>query len=301
MIYSNIMREGRDMSPFKEQLAAMYRNDSEVISVTAIENPNQLPSLTDGFDLLLLIVTSSPERANHIHHYIKDNRRIQERWIHPDKMDPWAMGDNRNLMQWLLKGEIVLDRDTYLEGLRHKVLEFPTELREHKLLVEFCRFLRTYLQSKEYLLDEHLLDAYHNILEAIQCWARIVILEEGHHPEMKVWRQIRYMNPGVYKLYEELTTSKETVKQRVQLVLLACEFSVMSKMELCCRPLLNILSSREQAWSINELQQHPLLKEITGTLPLLLNKLVKKSLIQEVAVSSDDNFMEMEIHYIKRS
>jgi hypothetical protein len=289
------------MSPFKEQLAAMYRNDSDIMSVTAIENPNQLPSLTDGFDLLLLIVTRSPERANHIHHYIKDNRRIQEKWIHPAQLEPWVKGDNRNLMQWLLKGEIVLDRDTYLEGLRHKVLEFPIELREHKLLLEFSRFLRTYLQSKEYLLDEHLLDAYNNILEALQCWARIVILEEGHHPEITVWRQIRYMNPGVYKLYEELTTSKETVKQRVQLVLLACEFSVMSKMELCCRPLLDILASRELPWSASELQQHPVLKDISGTLPLLLNKLVKKSLIQEVAVSSDVEFMEMELQYTKRS
>lgn len=289
------------MSPFIERLAAMYRNGPDIMSVAAIENPSQLPSLTDGFDMLLLIVTRSPERANHIHHYIRDNRRIQERWIHPADLESLVLGESRKMMQWLLKGEIVLDRDTYLEALRHKVLEFPIDLREHKLLLEFCRFLRTYLQSKEYLLDEHLLDAYNNILEALQCWARIVILEEGHHPEITVWRQIRYLNPGVYKLYEELTTSKETLKQRVQLVLLACEFSVMSKMERCSKPLLAVLESRKEPWSATELQEHPVLIDIKDELPLLLNKLIKKSLIQEVAVSSDAEFMEMELQYTKRS
>jgi hypothetical protein len=285
------------MQSLKEQLVTRYRQDPNILSVTAVENPNQLPSLTDGFDLLLLIVSRSPERADHTHHYSKEGAHIQERWIRPVELEHWVMGDSRHLIQWLLKGEILLDRDTYLEGLRHKVLEFPIELREHKLLIEFCRFLRTYLQSKEYLLDEHLLDAYNNILEALQHWARIVIIEEGHHPEITVWRQIRYLNPGVYKLYEELTTSRETLKQRVQLVLLACEFSVMSKMERCCRPLLNLLAGQEQAWSAAELQHCPELRDIRSELPLLLNKLVKKALIREVAVTSELEPLEMELHY----
>ncbi|MFC0213580.1 nucleotidyltransferase-like protein [Paenibacillus chartarius] len=284
------------MQALKEQLAARFRLDPDICSVSAVENPNQLPSLTDGFDLLLLIVTRSLDRSDYIHHYSREGVHIQEKWVHPDQLEQWIMGDSRNLIQWLLKGEILLDRDTYLEALRHKVLEFPFELRGHKLMVEFSRFLRTYLQSKEYLLDEHLLDAYNNILEALQHWARIVIIEEGHHPEITVWRQIRSLNPGVYKLYEELTTSRETVKQRVQLVLLACEFSVMSKMERCCVPLLHILESREEPWSAAELQRLPALRDISADLPLLLNKLVKKSLIREVAMTNDVE-LELELRY----
>ncbi|KIL37895.1 hypothetical protein SD70_30100 [Gordoniibacillus kamchatkensis] len=287
------------MQSLKEQLAALYRADPDVVSVVAVENPNQLPSLTDGFDLLLLLVTRSRERANHLHHYIKEQVHIQEKRIPLAELEASLLGDSRSLIQWLLKGEIVLDREGRLEELRNKVLEFPAELREHKLLLEFCRFLRMYLQSKEYLLAEHLLDAYNNILEALQCWARIVIIEEGHHPEIAVWRQIRYMNPGVYKLYEELTTSKETVKQRVQLVLLACEFSVMSKMERCCGPLLAILEGREEPWSAAELRQHPALADIQGELPLLLGKLVKKSLIREVAVASESELLDLELRYTK--
>jgi hypothetical protein len=287
------------MQTLKEQLAARHRQDPDIVSVIAVENPNQLPSLTDGFDLLLLLVTRSPDRANRLHHYIKEQVHIQEKWVHLAELERSLLCDSRSLIQWLLKGEILLDRDTCLEGLRHKVLEFPPELREQKLLLEFCRFLRTYLQSREYLLDEHLLDAYNNVLEALQCWARIVIIEEGQHPEVTVWRQVRYLNPGVYKLYEELTTSKETVKQRVQLVLLACEFSVMSRMERCCRPLLDLLGSREKPWSVTELQRHPALLAVRGELPLLLNKLAKKSLIREVAIAGESELLEPELRYTK--
>jgi hypothetical protein len=282
----------------KEQLLLKFRDDKRVISITAVDNPKQLPVLTDGFDVLLLIITNDSLMNNHFINYSRDDVRIQERWVDPTSLEHWIRnGDNRNIIHWLLRGEILLDQNTYLEGLRHRMLEFPVDLREHKLLIEFSMFLRKYLRSKEYILDEHLLDAYNNILEALHHWARIVIIEEGYHPEITVWRQIRTINPGVYKLYEELTMSKETIKQRVQLVLLACEFSVMSKMERCCKALVRIMEQREQPWGADELLRHPDLVEIKVELPLLLNKLVKKSLIKEVAIPIDDEFTELELKY----
>ncbi len=282
----------------KEQFLLKFRNDQRIISVMAVDNPKQLPSLTDGFDTLLLIVTNDLSLNNHTTNYIRDDSRIQERWVDPSSIEQWIRhGVNRNILHWLLKGEILLDQNTYLEGLRHRILEFPGDLREHKLLVEFSHFLRKYLQSKEYILDEHLLDAYNNILEALHHWARIVIIEDGYHPEITVWRQIRAINPGVYKLYEELTMSKETLKQRVQLVLLACEFSVMSKMERCCEAFIQILRENEQPLSTDELQQHSQLVELKAELPLLLNKLVKKGLIKEVAVIIDEENSEIELRY----
>ncbi|CAG7646024.1 nucleotidyltransferase-like protein [Paenibacillus allorhizosphaerae] len=274
------------------------RRDDAVISVAAVDNPSLFSAVTDGFDLLLLVISSDTERAHQQYHYIKENRRIQERWISPDALNGFILhGEQRSIIYWILKGEILLDRNMYLESLRHKVLEFPDDLREHKLLIEFSKFLRSYLQSKEYLLDDHTLDAYHNVLEALRHWARIVIIESGHHPEVTVWRQIKSINPGVYKLYEELTLSVETVKQRVQLVLLACEFSVMSKMERCCTPLLDVLGSREEAWTLQELQQEPKLADIRMELPLLMSKLVKKSLVKEIVFTDDTELSVLELRY----
>ncbi|MCZ8517789.1 nucleotidyltransferase-like protein [Paenibacillus filicis] len=286
------------METIKAYRLDKLRQDEAVISVSAIDNPSLFSAVTDGFDLLLLVVCRDPARNYQQFHYIKDNLRIQERWLTPDTLNETILhGEHRNIIYWILKGEILLDRDMYLESLRHKVLEFPMELREHKLLIEFTKFLRSYLQSKEYILEEHLLDAYNNILEALHHWAHIVIIESGSHPEVMVWRQVKTVNPGVYKLYEELTLSKETLKQRVQLVLLACEFSVMSKMERCCRLLIHLLASREEAWSMEELQQVDQLAEVRSELPLLLNKLVRKSLAKEVAFTMEADLSLMELRY----
>ncbi|SCW81502.1 Nucleotidyltransferase-like [Paenibacillus tianmuensis] len=286
------------MDSLKAYWVERLRQDESVISVAAIDNPSLFSAVTDGFDIVLLVVSNNNEHAHQQVHYIKDNRRIQERWICPDTLDELILrGEYRNIIYWILKGEILLDRDMYLETLRHKVLEFPLPLREHKLLIEFSKFLRCYSQSKEYILDEHLLDAYNNILEALHHWARIVIIESGNHPEVTVWRQVKTINPGVYKLYEELTLSKETLKQRVQLVLLASEFSVMSKMERCCKPLIELLASREEAWSLQELQQQPELADIKADLPLLLNKLVKKSLAKEIVFTHDPELSVLEMRY----
>lgn len=286
------------MESVKQYWVERLRQDEAVISVSVVDNPSMFSSVTDGFDILLLVVSHDNERTHQQIHYIKDNLRIQERWISPDALEQWILhGEHRNLIYWILKGEILLDRNTYLESLRHKVLEFPLELREHKLLIEFSKFLRCYLQSKEYILNEHCLDAYNKILKALHHWARIVIIESGSHPEVTVWRQVRTINPGIYKLYEELTLSNETLKQRVQLVLLACEFSVMSKMENCCKLLIDLLASREEAWSLQELQQVPKLADVKADLPLLMRKLVKKSLAKEVIFTIDPELSVLELRY----
>lgn len=75
--------------------------------------------------------------------------------------------------------------------------------------------------------------------------------------------------------------STETLDQRVELILLACEFALMSKMSDCCGLLLNILGSRKESWSIKELLQHSGLSQLEAELPLVLRKLVSRSLIRD--------------------
>ncbi|GIP41127.1 hypothetical protein J31TS4_44070 [Paenibacillus sp. J31TS4] len=171
--------------------------------------------------------------------------------------------------------------------------------KEQALLLEFSKFLRKYLLAKECFLHEQLLDAYSSIESALHHWARIVILEQGELPEVTLWEQAKRVNPGVYKMYEELMFSSETIEQRIQLILLACEFAVMSKMELCCEPLLRLLRSRQQGWTIEELQSQPAL----GGLPIdwgqLLGKMVQKSLIHRLSLGTDSLTEEAEIRYVK--
>ena len=272
-----------------EHIQAFLQNKfSEVASVSgvlAVRSASPFSPVVDGFDLLLLVVTKDAPTMNYINHYSKDGYLIQERHISQEALQQWIMtGENRNVIEWLIKGEICMDRDTYLESTRHRLLEFPKEMRSQKLLIEFSHFLRRYLQCKQYLKDGHNLDAYSSIMEALLHWARIAIIEQGAHPEVTVWQQIKKINPGIYKLYEELVQSTETVEQRAQLVLLACEFNVMSKMAIWCELLLQVLASRNEPFSPYELKYHPELRPLHIDMALVLKKLVKRGIVREVLV-----------------
>ena len=165
------------------------------------------------------------------------------------------------------------------------------------MLQEFALFLKTYLQSKEYLKREYYLDAYSQIVEAIHHWARIVVIEAGVHPEEIVWEQVYEINPGVYKLYDELTRSDETLEQRLQLIVLVCEFTIVSKMKDCCKLLLDILKSGKRSWSVLELSRHPRLQHLNIDLTPVLKKLAAKSLVKEILAVRDPQFAEIELQY----
>jgi hypothetical protein len=258
-----------------------------LISLLLVANPFSYQPLIDGMDRLALIVTRAADLNGETEHWIWKDDRIQVRRVTPETLESWIVsGDNRNVVHWLVEGEIKIDRESYLESLRDRLMEWSPLIREQKLLSEFSRFVRTYLQAKQDLKDGQILDAYSNVLSSLHYWAHIALVEQGMHPELTVWDQIRRVNPGIYKLFEELTTSGETLEQRVQLVLLACEFSVLNKMESSCALLIRLIERREQSWTPAELLQHPDLSSLSLDMSILLQKLVKRGCIREIAKPS---------------
>ncbi len=288
------------MNYLSQFIKEKYADDPSVRSVLVVHTASPFSPLIDGFNYLCLVVTDDEEQADPIFHYIKEDTSIQERRIHASGLEQWIVfGENRSIIQWILQGEICIDRVGYLEGVRHRLLEFPTEMRQQKLFIEFTLFLRNYLQAKQYNKENHLLDAYTSILEALLHWARISIIETGTHPEMTVWRQLRKINPGIHKLYEELTLSGETLEQRVQLVILACEFNVTSRMADCCSILIKVIESRAESYSPSELMKHPDLNQLNVDMALVLKKLVLRGLIRETVVLVNDSLKldALEVRY----
>ncbi|WP_438448475.1 nucleotidyltransferase-like protein [Gorillibacterium sp. sgz5001074] len=285
----------------KEQLTAGLLEAKGLLGAVAVSDDSGLSVLSEGNGLLLVLVVENGASDGSISHYMQDGIRIQERRISRSTLEAiLAAREDRTFIQWMIQGEIWVDPQAYLAQVRAELLEYPAIAKEQKLLAEFSMFLKRYMQCKEFLHAEQILDAYSCILRAIHHWARIVVLEAGVHPEATVWQQVRQYNTGVYKLYEELTASPETLKQRVELVLLACEFSVMSKMESCCSMLIRILEESEEPMGVEDLLGHPYLQGQTGAnLPLLLNKLARKALIKEVAVATDAELFSLEVKYTK--
>ncbi|MCI3923119.1 nucleotidyltransferase-like protein [Paenibacillus sp. TRM 82003] len=275
-----------------------YEHRADVIAAALVEKPMQFSALIDGFDALVVIVTDSEDLSAYTHHYSKDNIYIQERWYDRATLEALLQQEgSRDVRQWILAGEIVLDKQGFLQNRRDELLAVTPDQRERRLFLEFTLFLRHYLLSKSYLQDGDELDAHSHILAAVHHWARISVIEADQVPELTVWKQVRKVNPGIFKLYEELTMNTETLEQRIRLAHLACDFSVMSKLKVCCEPLLRILSSRAEPWSASELEKHPVLRPMQAELHLLLKKLVKRSLIQEVFVTSDTNLDLLEMKY----
>jgi hypothetical protein len=183
-----------------------------------------------------------------------------------------------------------MERGSFLTGFGYNFIDFSGKFRTRKLLAEYTSLLRKYLECKKLLQNEHDMDAYRYCLEALHHWSRIAVIEEGLTPEVSVLRQVKGINPGIYKLYEELTMSKESVRQRVKLVLLACEFAVMSKMEACCMPLIDLIRSRPEPLCVEDLMDEEELRDVRGDLPLLLDKLAGRSFIRKVFVPGDLDF-----------
>ncbi|WP_424768860.1 nucleotidyltransferase-like protein [Paenibacillus sp. sgz302251] len=278
------------MEQIKAHFVNSYKEEQSLVSLAVIENPYPYNPLIDGLDLLVLMIFKQDLRLNEMEHIQFEGKRVLARRIDQNSLNEWVSGgENRNIIEWLVRGEILLDRDGYLKTMRERLLQFPDSMREQKQFTEFTGFLRTYLQAKQDLLDGNLLDAYSHVLTALHHWAHIALIEEGRHPELTVWKQLKRVHPGIYKLYEELTVSPETLEQRVQLVMLGCEFSVMNKMKSSCSLLFNILASREEPWSITELQTHSSINVLHIDLSLVLQKLVKREYIREVAVMQEAN------------
>jgi hypothetical protein len=276
------------MGSLNDELIQYFQQNSNVRSVIMLSNDSAFSPLTDGFDILLLVLCYGFDANRPLSHYMKHHRRIQERWVDADGLQQWvAAGENRRIIEWLIQGSVLFDRDGYLTGLRANLLAFPAALRERRLLIEFSAFLRTYLQSKEYLNQGHFMDAFSNILEALHHWARIAIIEQGIHPEVTVWQQLRTINVGVFKLYEELILSPEPIEKRIQLLILASEFFAATKLDICCTIIFRILRSRTEPWAVHELAVHPDVRDLPIDINMILHKLTQKMLVREVVWSSE--------------
>lgn len=261
----------------------MFAREEDLVGLLLVTDPYSSLPLIEGADQLIIVIRGQDPAIEEIELWMHDDVRVQVRRVTPDTLERWLVSGDRRGVQWLVQGEVLSDDTGYLEELRLRLDEWPVLLREQKLLFEFSGFIMTYLQAKQDLQSGQVLDAYSQILASLHFWAHIALVEQGILPEITVWEQMRKVNPGIYKLYEELTVSSETLEKRVQLVLLACEFSVLTKMRSSCGLLLQILESRKEPWTVAELQRDARLRGLRLELSLLLQKLVQRGLAREVA------------------
>lgn len=259
--------------------------DEEAVGAMAYRNLENTfhGSLVHDFDINVVVVYKDEVDESAIKHTILRGEHCQVLSVGIEKLQRSLLsGQDNVLLKCFLEGDIISDTDGQLAVLRRDFLRFSGSKREQQLFIGFARFLNKYVDAKVHMKHGRVMDAYQSILGGLYHWAEIELIERGIHPESAVWEQMSGLNTPVRKLYEELTFSTETLGQRIELVMLACDFSLISKMADCSAILLRILRSRRTPWTVQELMQHPELEPVSTELPIILRKLVYGSLVKEV-------------------
>lgn len=254
---------------------------AQTLGVLMLEKKSQISPVTDNFDVILLIIVSEASDAWYVKHYQFGEKTAAMHVVEEKQLMYWVdTGSYRRVVEWIGNGKILFDRNEYLTTLKAELEDFPTKKRKLKLAMEFAKLTRNYSEAKDLYVSNHYLDAYSKVLSSLHSLGRLAIIEQGYHPEVVVWNQIRQIDPEVYKLYEELIESKESVQKRVELMLIAIDFSLGTRAELGASHLLDVMSTSEQAWSFGDLKIHPAVQLYELDLSTMIDYLIAKDLLK---------------------
>jgi len=258
-------------------------SQANTIGVMVIEKKQQKDSpATDTFDSILLIIVKSGDQPVFVKHYSYNDKKAAMHIVTEAKLNEWILlGNNRKIFDWLYEGRIIFDRNEFIDNLKKELRDFPFYGRKVKMGIEFSRLIRRYRDGKAFFDEFHYLDAYNHVIHSLHHLARLAIIENGFHPEVTVWPQVKHIDPEIYKLYEELVSSEETMKKRLELLFLASEFLIHSRTQVGSAHLLSILEERD-VWTFNDMMEHKELAVYSVDLEIFVEYLIEKKQIEVV-------------------
>ncbi|MGY3718218.1 nucleotidyltransferase-like protein [Sutcliffiella cohnii] len=262
-------------------------SQSNTLGTLLIEKRNRNSPNTDRFDAILLMIVKELETALYIKHYDIGEQKAALYVVSEGQLKDWIqLGTNRRVIDWIMNGKILFDRNEYIITLRNKLDDYPLEDRKVKIGIEFAKLIRRYMEGKDFFESNHHLDAFNHIVHSLHHLARLSVIENGFHPELTVWNQVKQIEPQIHKLYEELVEGEEPIEKRLELLFLASEFLIHSRTKIGIQHLLDVLNTKETSWSYNDLLNEPELAGYIADLTVLIDYLVEKGLIEAVKVET---------------
>lgn len=263
------------------------------LGILMIEKGSDYSPETDLFDVILFVIAREAEEPVFIKHYTFEEKSASLHIVDESRVKEWVLlGSNRKVMNWLLNGKILFDRNEYIEQWRQRLLGFPTGERKVKMGIEFAKLVRRYIEGRSFFEKDQWLDAYNHVLHALHHLARLSIIENGFYPEVTVWNQVKHIEPQIYKLYAELVGGEEPLDKRLRLLFLASDFFIHSKLKQGASHLLDVLERKETSWSMAELLNEKDLAVYGVDLAILLEFLVEKHVlaIEKIATKGQGVF-----------
>lgn len=249
--------------------------------ILMIEKKNPISPNTDKFDVILFMIVREQEIPLFVKHYEMQDKKAALYIATIEQLHEWiSIGTNRRVIDWVINGKVLFDRNEFIHLLRGKLLDFPLEDRKLKIGIEFSKLIRRYLEGKDFFDSRHYLDAYNHIVHSLHHLARLAVIDHGFHPELTVWSQVKKIEPEIYKLYEELIAGDEPIDKRLELLFLASEFLIYSRTKTGAKHLLEAMVEKEDSWSYHELLHHSELSKYSVDLSVLVGYLVEKGYIE---------------------
>ncbi|NHM33289.1 nucleotidyltransferase-like protein [Neobacillus terrae] len=256
------------------------------LGVLLIEKKQKSYYTTDSFDAVLLLIVKEADQPLFIKHYAYNDKKAAMHIVSEAQLNEWLMlGSNRKIFEWLNDSKVLFDRNEYVSRLKTELREFPFYGRKLKMGIEFAKLIRRYVDGRALFENRQYLDAYNHVVHSLHHLARLSVIENGFHSELTVWQQVKQIEPEIFKLYEELVNSEESLEKRLELLFLASEFLIHSRTHMGAAHLLEILEGREY-WSFDQMMSEAEVLPYSVDLEVLVEFLVEKHFIEVVNVET---------------
>ncbi|MEH7548870.1 MULTISPECIES: nucleotidyltransferase-like protein [Bacillaceae] len=264
-------------------------SQSNTLGVLLVEKKRKSSHITDSFDVVLLIIVKEADQSLFIKHYTYGDKKAAMHVVSESQLQEWLLlGTNRKIFEWIHEAKILFDRNEYVMNLKTELRDFPFNGRKIKMGLEFAKLIRRYVDGKALFESGQFLDAYNYVVHSLHHLARLAVIENGLHPELTVWHQVKQIEPEIYKLYVELVNSEETLEKRLELLFLASEFLIHSRTSIGTSHLLDVLRGKEY-WLFNEIMNEKELIPYSVDLAVLIEYLIEKHLIEVANIETKGN------------
>ncbi|SEO66993.1 Nucleotidyltransferase-like [Amphibacillus marinus] len=275
-------------------------SDERTLGILILEKQLNVSPITDNFDAILLVIVKEGEQPWFVKHYQFDERTAAMHIVEENKLHYWIdTSSYRRMVQWVIEGRVVFDRNEYIASLRNELDQFPDKKRELRLAIEFAKLTRSYREAKQLYDTKNYLDSYNKIISSLHSLGRLSIIEQGYHPELIVWNQIKRIDPAIYKLYDELMTTQEPLEASIHLMMLAIDFSISGKARSSSKHLLNVMVTGKESWSFGDLKVHSALEHYQLDLSMMLDYLIDKQIIGVELTETKGKNVFQRLYYVK--
>lgn len=261
------------MNQYLQEIYQKWAGKDITKGILLIDNHEEI------FDLAFLVLAEVQEKSELIESYSFDHKKFFL-IIVPESLlkDTSLTSLKKKIMEWLVHGKIIFDRNNHLQQLIQDTNDFLFNDRKVKSGIEFAELIYNYQRSKTLYKKRQFLDAYTHLIHTFHHLGRLTMIENGYHPDLMNWNRIKEIEPELYKIYKELVHNYEHFMQRMELIYLTSEFFIHNKTELGAAHLIETLLTKEQ-WSLQEILNHPEFRDYSFNIISLIEYLVEKNYI----------------------